>query len=300
MNAVTVASLVVGAAVMGAVLLLITAFRRPVPHLAKTLNALAGAGDGSVGSLSLDGYRADSLLDRWGAWLLRSGRLTPSHKQLAQLRLRNITLARFYGERVASALICVVIVAMLWWTAVNLGAGVGVAVPLSALLVAAVFGWFLPALRIASSAHHVAEDASEALLVYIDLVILERMANQHARDALTHAAHVSDNPVFVNIQQALARAELEREQPWTELRRLAERLDLPQLGDVSDIARLQEEGGSLSAAFRARVAELRNAYTVQRQREADRITQRMEIPKILPVMVVAFAIILPPLMRIAG
>jgi tight adherence protein C len=81
---------------------------------------------------------------------------------------------------------------------------------------------------------------------------------------------------------------------------LADRLDLPQIADIADIAALQDEGVSLAAAFRARVAELRNAYVARRQREADRITQRMELPKFLPVMVVSLAIILPPLMKIAG
>lgn len=296
MTPVLIASLVVGAALTGAVILAVTMFRRPLPHLARTLTAVTGQGDPIIVT-GADSH-PEHLLDRWGTRLLRTGRFTPSRKQLAQLRLRNITIARFYGERAAAALLCMGMAAMLWWTAAQLGLSGGYAVPLAAAAAAAAFGWFLPALRIASSAHQVAEDASEALLVYIDLVILERMASRHARDALTAAAHVSGSPVFLNIQQALARAELEREQPWAELKRLAVKLELPQLNDVADIASLQEEGASLADAFRARVAEQRNAYVVQRQREADRITQRMEIPKILPVIVVAFTILLPPLLRI--
>ncbi len=300
----TLAAMLLGGCLFGAVLLTVAAFRVPMPHLAKTLTALRGAqtGDARSGPSVASGAPGDGdgLVERWGAWLLRGGRLSPSARQLAQLRLRGISLTRFYGERAASALLCALIVGLVSFIASAFGIAVNLTVPLGAVLAAAVLGWFLPALRIASSAHYVAEDASEALLVYIDLVILERIANQHAKDALTRAAYVSDNPVFRQIQEALARAELEREQPWTELRRLSERLDLPQLGDIADIARLQEEGGSLSAAFRARVAELRNAYVVQRQREADRITQRMEIPKMLPVVVVSFILILPPLLRIAG
>ena len=300
MNPVIIAALVVGAATVGAVMLAVSAFRRPLPNLAGTLNAVFDTSDPLLTGPGLDGSTPTTLLDRWGSWLIRTGRLTPSHKQLALLQLRNISLARFYGERLAAALICSVMVTMLWWAVVQIGGPVGVAIPLGAVLAAAILGWFLPALRIASSAQQVTEDASEALLVYIDLVVLGRMANKHARTALTDAAKVCDSPVFVSIRQALARAELEREQPWTELRRLADRLDLPQIADIADIAALQNEGVSLAAAFRARVAELRNAYVARRQREADRITQRMELPKFLPVMVVSLAIILPPLMKIAG
>ena len=43
MNPVTIAALVLGAAVLGAVLLAVSAFRRPMPHLAKTLSATFGA-----------------------------------------------------------------------------------------------------------------------------------------------------------------------------------------------------------------------------------------------------------------
>lgn len=301
MNPIIIASLVLGAATVGAVMLAVSAFRRPLPHLAKTLAAVAGESDYPVLLLGpAGGPEPTTLLDRLGAWLIRTGRLTPSHRQLVQLRLRNISLARFYGERIAAALICTVMATMLWWAATQIGGSFGVAIPLGALLAAAALGWFLPALRIASNAQQVTEDASEALLVFIDLVVLGRMANKHSRQALAEAAHVCDSPVFLNIQQALARAELEREQPWTELRRLSERLDLPQIADIADIAALQDEGVSLAAAFRARVAELRNAYVARRQREADRITQRMELPKFLPVMVVSLAIILPPLMKIAG
>jgi tight adherence protein C len=300
MNPATIASLLLGAATIGAILLAVSAFRRPLPHLAKTLTTLTATDDTLLTGPRVDGSAPTSLLDRWGTVLISTGRLTPTHKQLAQLKLRNISVARFYGERVAAAGICAVMIAMLWWAAVQIGGPVGYAVPLGAVLAAAAVGWFLPALRIASSAQQVTEDASEALLVYIDLVVLGRMANKHARAALTEAANVCDNPVFLNIRQALARAELEREPPWAELRRLADRLDLPQIADIADIAALQDEGVSLAAAFRARVAELRNAYVVRRQREADRITQRMELPKFLPVMVVSLAIILPPLMKIAS
>lgn len=299
---ITVAALLAGVALGAAPLVAVAAFRTPMPHLAHTLTALrsdtATATD-AAGPV-LDQPASDGLVDRWGRWLLRAGRIDPSARQTAQLRLRGISLSRFYGERLTSAVLCDGIVAMLAVSASAFGVTLSLSLPAGAVLVAAAFGWFLPALRISASAKTVADDASEALLVYIDLVILERMANQHAKDALTRAAKVSDNPLFLQIQAALARAELEREPPWTEIRRLGEQLGMPQLADIADIARLQDEGGSLAAAFRARVAELRNAHVVQRQKEADRITQRMEIPKVLPVVVVSFILIMPPLLRVAG
>lgn len=295
---VTAVTMLAGMLAMAAVLAGVAAFRRPLPELADTLANLsvpfAELGDPAMATAQA------GMVDRWGTWLLRVARFSPSAKQAAQLRLRGISLSRFYGERLASALICALMVLLVSVLAGTAGLHFSLPVPAGLVVVAALFGWFLPALRIASSAAVVSEDASEALLVYIDLVVLERMANQHARDALTRAAGVSDNQLFVQIRAALTRAELEREQPWEELRRLADRLNMPELADVADVARLQDEGGSLADAFRARVSELRNAHTVRRLREADKLTQRMEIPKTLPVLIVALIFILPPLMQIAA
>src|SRR3954468_12667058 len=107
---VTAAAMLLGACLLGAVLLAVGAFRTPMPHLARTLTSLNG--DPATGGVGADGAPAGGLVDRWGAWLLRGGRLSPSERQLAQLRLRGISLTRFYGERVASAVLCALIVSM--------------------------------------------------------------------------------------------------------------------------------------------------------------------------------------------
>ena len=87
MNPVIIAALVVGAATVGAVMLAVSAFRRPLPNLAGTLNAVFDTSDPLLTGPGLDGSTPTTLLDRWGSWLIRTGRLTPSHKQLALLQL---------------------------------------------------------------------------------------------------------------------------------------------------------------------------------------------------------------------
>lgn len=275
--------------------------RHPLPSLRSAMANLdphrAGATGAGEGATEPTGR---GTMDRAGSWLMRTLRLTPSGQQAAQLRLRGVSTARFYGERLTAALLCALIVVLLSGLAGALGLPLSLPLPAGAALVAFALGWFLPALRITSTARATSDDAEEALLVYVDLVILERMANQHAKDALTRAAGVSDNPLFRQIRAALTRAELEREQPWAELRRAAERLNLPQLADVADIARLQEEGGALVGAFRARVNELRNAHAVRRRQEATKITQRMVFTTTLPVIVVGLVFFTPPMLTLVG
>ena len=297
----TVVTVLGGMAVAAALLLTIGLFRRPLPQLSSTLTAVrSGSTTSGWESLPEPLPPGAGLLNQCGAWVLRITKLRPSRRQQAQLRLRGISTTTFYGTRLVTALLCAGIALVIATFGVALGLPFSVPVPAGGMVLAAVVGWFLPALKISSGAKTTSDDASEALLVFIDLLVLERLGNQHARDALTRAASVSDNHLFVQIRNALARAQLEREQPWTELRRLADRLDLPQLVDVADIARMQDEGGNLTDAFRARVAELRNAHVVRQQQDADRVTLRMTIPQMMPVAAVAFILLMPPVLRLIG
>jgi len=77
----------------------------------------------------------------------------------------------------------------------------------------------------------VRQDAAEAVLVYIDLVTLARLANQSAPRALVEAAHMSDHPVLARIRMTLERSRLEQQSPWAGLDRLSDELDLPELAN---------------------------------------------------------------------
>jgi hypothetical protein len=55
MNPVIIAALVVGAATVGAVMLAVSAFRRPLPNLAGTLNAVFDTSDPLLTGPGLDG-----------------------------------------------------------------------------------------------------------------------------------------------------------------------------------------------------------------------------------------------------
>src|SRR5699024_7829815 len=219
-----------------------------------------------------------SQLERLGGRLMRLLRLRPSRRVEASLRLRGITAARLYGEQAAMAVVVPLVL-------LSMNVAISSLVPLDwtittgAALVGGVVGWFIPRLRMSAGAAAINADANEALLVYIDLVVLERLADRHIHDALANAADCSDNPLFRQIRMAINRADLAREHPWTELAHLAEDLQLPALGDVADIARLQLQGVSLTSALRARATELRNAHVMAQQQEADKITARMDIYK---------------------
>ena len=142
--------------------------------------------------------------------------------------------------------------------------------------------------------------ATEALLVFLDLVTLERLTNASATQALQNAAELSEVPLFVQIRTALERARLEQQSPYAELRRLAGQLRLPELADVADVMQLDETGASLSGALRARVAELRDAYLTREQTKAAAAAEGMTIYMTLPALAFGLIFLVAALLRIVA
>lgn len=296
----TVVALLAGICAAGALILIVTAFQQPVPHLRHTLTSLTEAATAAPGSVSTgEAAAANDRYEQMGAWLLRRLHLSPSARIRAQLELRNLSLTRFYGERVAAAVALAALPAILGPT---LGAVLGIPpyIPAAGVIALAVIGFQYPVWNLSARAVVGRTDLNEALLVYIDLVVLERLSNASAPEALRNAARLSDGPLFIMIRTALERARLEQEQPWEEIRRLSERIGLPQLTDVADVARLQDEGAALSEALRARVRELRNAWLVEQQTAAARLTSRMTVWLTFAAMIVSAVFVAPPLLTLVG
>lgn len=138
------------------------------------------------------------------------------------------------------------------------------------------------------------------MFTFFDLVSLERMANLSATQALESAAAASDSPLFVSIRGALLRARLEQRPPYAELRRLADRLQLPQLADIADVMQLDETGAAVTTTLRARVRELRDAHLTEAQVAAHAVSERMTIFMAIPAMVFGLIFLTPPLLRLVG
>jgi Flp pilus assembly protein TadB len=219
-------------------------------------------------------------------------------RQRQNLQLRNTSVAEFYGDKAALALTGALLpglLAALWTAVFDLPLGT----PAIVALVGLVVGFFVPDLMLRSGAKGTRTDAGDALLTYIDLVTLERLANASATQALHNAADLSDVPLFTQIRGALERARLEQQPPYAELRKLAVQLNLPELADVADVMQLDETGAALSGALRARVRELRDAHLTKAQNEANAASEGMTIYMSVPALIFGLIFMAPPLMRIA-
>jgi tight adherence protein C len=161
-----------------------------------------------------------------------------------------------------------------------------------------VLGFFVPDLLLRRTTVTARSNAVESLLVFIDLVTLERLANASSSQALQHAATLSEVTLFAQIRLALDRARLEQQSPYAELRRLAEQLDLPELRDLADIMQLDENGAALSGVLRARLKELRDAHLTREQMAASAASESMTIFMTLPAMIFGLIFLVAALLRI--
>lgn len=281
-----------GVLLLGGVWLIVGAFLPAHPRLSDALGQLDGTRR-LVAPSSADG------IDRLGAWVRFRAGGGVDDLVARQLQLRRISVNRFYTHKALAALVGLVLPSLLS-LALLVGTGTGLLIPAVAGLVGAVVGFFVPDLLLRRGAVSTTSDATESLLTFVDLVTLERLANQSATQALRAAAGVSEASVFVAVREALERARLEQRAPFVELKRLGTQLNLPALCDIADVMRLDESGAALSGALRARVKELRDAHLTAAKITASNVSERMTLFMVIPSLIFGLIFLVPPLLKLIG
>lgn len=278
--------------------LIVFALVRTRPSLASALGRLAPVAANTTASdpIDLDGLTGSQ---RFGAWCYQRAPVPLTNRQRARLQLQGTSVPEFYAEKLVMAAIGLFSPGLIALTITVLG-GAPVGLPVLVGLAGMVVGFFVPDVLLISADRTARAGAGEALLTYIDLVTLERLANASASQALHNAAQLSDIGLFLQIRRTLDRAALEQQSPFEELRGLAVRLDLPELVDITDVMQLEETGASLAGTLRARATELRDAHLARMQTEAGAVSESMTIYMTLPALVFGLFFIVPPVLRILG
>jgi Flp pilus assembly protein TadB len=284
-----------GALVAAGLLFLVLALLPAPPRLVDALDRIDGGQrrEPQLVDIGLSNKRSDRL----GAFLYRRSPIPLTERQKQNLRLQSKSIAEFYSDKAVMAVVGAAIPAILAFGVTGM-AGAAAPYPTIVAVIGAAVGFFVPDVLLLRATASTRAGAVEALLVYIDLVTLERLANASATQALHNAANLSEVPVFTQIRTALERAQLEQQSPYAELRRLAEQLDLAELADVADVMQLDETGAALSGALRARVRELRDAHLTQEQMQASAAAEGMTLYMTLPALIFGLFFMVPPLMKI--
>lgn len=241
----------------------------------------------------------DDWATRFGARVAAKLRLGLPEATRRTLSLRGRTVGDWVTQKLVLA--AVGLVAPVLLASILAGRGAALApVPLGLSLACAGLGWFYPDLELRRARRDVQADAAEALFTFFDLVTLERLANRSATQALESAAAMSDSPLFLRLRSTLERARLEQRPPWQHLHRLSSELDLPEIADIADVMRLDDQGAALADALRARVAELRDAHLLRERTTAQEVSERMTVWMTIPTMIFGLLFLAPPLLKIAG
>jgi tight adherence protein C len=269
-----------------------------VPSAPSLEAALARAGDtGRPVDLGGEVGPVTRRSERLGVALYRRSPIPLSERQRQALRLQDKSIAEFYADKAVMALLGAALPAILG-AAFTLVTGSAGPLPAVVAVLGAAVGFFVPDLLLHRASAVVRSGAVDALLLYIELVTLERLTNASAPQALQNAAGLSVVPLFVQIRSALLRARLEQQPPYPELRRLAAQLDLPELGDVADVMQLDETGAALSGALRARLKELRDGHLTQQQIKASAEAEGMTLYMTLPALVFGLIFLVAAMLKI--
>lgn len=284
-----------GALLAAGLVALVAAAVPTAPQLEAALERAGEAGRGP--DRRRDAGPVTSRSERLGAALYRRAPVPLTDRQRRALELQDKSIAEFYADKAVMALVGAVLPAVVGLTLGWLTGGFG-PLPAVAALAGAVVGFFVPDLLLRRTAVAVRSNAVEALLLYIELVTLERLTNASAPQALWNAAQLSEVPLFLQVRAALERARLEQQPPYAELRRLAGQLDLPELADVADVMQPDETGAALSGALRARVKELRDAHLTSEQIKASAEAEGMTLYMTLPALVFGLIFLVAALLKI--
>jgi hypothetical protein len=228
-----------------------------------------------------------SGLSRW---------LRPPHRQLALL---GQTPEQYTLSLVLSGLIGLATPAVS--TAILFLAGIRppIVVPTVGALGFALVCVLLAHRNVLVKAERARREFSQAVCAYLDLVALQLSAAHGPVQALERAAEVCDGWVFERIREALRMAQLQMHSPWDELRDLAEKIGIPELGDVGAIMQSSgTEGAQVHDSLRGRADSLRDQIRTDNLARAEAVTSRLDVPGALLVFVLVGFVLYPFVARI--
>ncbi|MEV4712321.1 type II secretion system F family protein [Micromonospora sp. NPDC049374] len=236
---------------------------------------------------------ADRRLD----WLTGMARwLRPPHRQLALL---DRTPEQYALSLLLSALIGLSAPALLSVTLFTVGVSLPLAVPVLGSLGLALLCALVAHRSVLTKADAARDEFRQAVCTYLDLVALQLSAAHGPVQSLERAAAICEGWVFDRISEALRMAQMQMHSPWDELRDLADRIGIPELGDVGAIMRSSgSEGAQVHETLRSRADSLRDQIRTDNLARAEGVTSRLDIPGALLVFVLLGFAIYPFLARL--
>ena len=160
------------------------------------------------------------------------------------------------------------------------------------------FGGMVPYFQLRDAAARRREEYRRVLAVYLDLVAQERSAGRAATPALREAAELSEHPLFLRIRATVAHAHRFDRTPWDALRELGDRLRLPELADVADLADTAADGAAIATSLHTKAASLRHAALAADSADANSRSERLSVPTSLLMLAFLGLVLYPTLAQL--
>ncbi|SDG77256.1 Type II secretion system (T2SS), protein F [Pseudonocardia oroxyli] len=156
-------------------------------------------------------------------------------------------------------------------------------------------GWSGAARRVRRRADARRDELRHALVTYLQQVSLLRRAGAGVVTAFRGPAELLTSTwAFATIGHHLELAERAGKMPWDGLRRLSEDVDLPELDDISAIARSAgSDGGTVIETLLARADSLEDELRSEAHAAANRASVRMNIPGAVQVLLITAWVLVP-------
>ncbi|MEU8114769.1 type II secretion system F family protein [Micromonospora sp. NPDC048947] len=241
--------------------------------------------------------RLDAPASRRLDWLTGMSRwLRPPQMQLA---LIDQTSEQYALSVLLSALIGLATPTVLGVVLWVLGVPFPLVVPVLGSLGLALLAGLLAHRAVLTRANAARDEFRQAVCTYLDLVALQLSAAHGPVQSLERAAAVCDGWVFDRLQESLRIAQMQMHAPWDELRDLADKIGIPELGDVGAIMRSSgSEGAQVHETLRSRADSLRDQIRTDNLARAEGITSKLDIPGALLVFVLLGFVLYPFIARV--
>jgi Flp pilus assembly protein TadB len=246
----------------------------PAPRrLATALEELNAPSRSRPAFVSAAGYQPSWSLSV-GRWLVRRLRASAlaDEQTASDLELVGRPLEVYAGSVALTTISGALLGPALWTLASIAGTKLPWVVPVWAMLLGAVVGWFLPRALLRAEAAEARTNFRHALGAYLDVLVLLLAAQEGPESAMDLAAEAGEGPAFAELRRAVWQARLAGVPVWDTLDELGRRLRITELREVAAAGSLAGESGaavrrSLTAKARSlRQAALAEAETVARKR----------------------------------
>jgi Flp pilus assembly protein TadB len=246
------------------------------------------------------GAVTDDLTARIGRWLAAriAGSALDVRIPRRDLALLGRTTETYLVQKLAMALFGLAMPTLLWTLFIPTVPWL-VSTGFTVVYVAVMF--LAPDIAIRSQARDAREEFRGALIAYLDLVKMARAGGAGPGEALEAPARLAHGWAFQRIATTLDPLSRGTRDPWDELARLAEEIDVRELADTAAIAkRAGTQGARILDSLTAKAASLRDQQLSRALAQAKAKTETMTVPVALSVLGYLILLGYPAYARIVG